>query len=42
MMMEISFIWVYYVIGNSLTLHPKIIRERARCLIRVSRQVRLI
>lgn len=31
MIIAISPKWVYYVIGNSLTLHPKMIRERARC-----------
>lgn len=31
MIIAISPKRVYYVIGNSLTLHPKMIRERARC-----------
>lgn len=31
MIIAISPKRVYYVIGNSLTLHPKMFRERARC-----------
>lgn len=31
MIIAISLKRVYYVTGNFLTLHPKMIRERARC-----------
>lgn len=31
MIIAINLKRVYYVFGNSLTLHPKMIRERARC-----------